>query len=423
MGILKTFGYGFRALKYRNYQLFFGGQGISLIGTWMQRIAMSWLVYQLTSSALLLGTVSFLNQLPTFLLAPIAGVYVDRWDRHKTLLVTQFLSMLQALTLAILVIFNWIEVWHIVVLGATLGTINAFDMPVRQTFVRDIVTDPKDFPSAIALNSSLMNGARIIGPSIAGILISWIGEGLCFLINGLSYIGVLWALKAMDVPPHKPPTIQRKVWDDLVEGSRYTYKDPLIRNILILLSIVSLMGTSYTTLMPAVAAELVKGGPQDMGLLMGAVGVGAILGAIFFSMFSSFSRLGKWIPYGAIWMGISLMLFGETKFLSGSMIVLLGVGTGQIIQTTASNTLLQSISAPHMRGRIMSFYTMSFMGMSPFGALLAGYLAHTVGLSETFLIGGAACVISGMLFKFYVPLPERPPFEEMERDLTEEKSS
>ena len=410
-GFIKNLKYSFRALHHRNYQLFFFGQGVSLIGTWMQRIAMSWLIYQLTGSAFLLGVVTFLNQIPTFLLAPIAGVYADRWDRKKTLIITQALSMIQALALAILVLGGWIQVWHVVVLGSFLGIINAFDIPIRQTFIRDLLEDPADLPSAIALNSSLMNGARIVGPSIAGILISLVGEGICFLLNGLSYIGVIWILYQMKVHSKKLTNPKGNVWQDLRAGSTYAFQDPLIKGTLISVTIVSLVGMSYTVLMPAVAAEILQGGPQTLGILMGAVGVGAILGAIIFSSLSTFQRLRKIIPYGAILMGISLILFAQANHLIGSILTLTAIGVGQIFQMGASNTLLQTISAPAMRGRIMSFYTMAFMGMAPFGAFLSGSLASLFGLSATFILSGITCILSGLFFLRYVPFPKNPSIE------------
>lgn len=410
-GFIKKLQYSFRALRHRNYKLFFLGQGVSLIGTWMQRIAMSWLIYQLTGSAFLLGVVTFLNQLPTFLLAPIAGVYADRWDRKKTLIITQALSMIQALTLAILVLGGWIQVWHVVVLGSILGVINAFDIPIRQTFVRDLLEDPTDLPSAIALNSSLMNGARIVGPSIAGILISLVGEGICFLANGLSYIGVIWILYQMRVTAKKPSKPKGNVWHDLQAGSTYAFHDPLIRGVLISVTIVSLVGMSYTVLMPAVVAEILQGGPQTLGILMGAVGVGAILGAVIFSSLSTFQRLRKIIPYGAILMGVGLIFFAQANHLIGSILTLTAIGVGQIFQMGASNTLLQTISDPAMRGRIMSFYTMAFMGMAPFGAFLSGSLASLFGLSATFILSGIACILSGVFFLRYVPFPKNPPIE------------
>lgn len=403
-----TFSHAVRALQHRNYQLFFAGQGVSLIGTWMQRIAMSWLVYQLTGSLLLLGTVTFLNQLPTFILAPIAGVYADRWDRRQTLVITQILAMIQALILAFLVLSGWIQVWHIILLGASLGVINAFDTPTRQTFVKDMVDNPSDLSSAIALNSSLVNGARILGPSVAGVLIGWVGEGLCFLLNGLSYIAVIWALKAMKLPKFIPLKTTHRVWEDLVEGSHYVYRNAEIRGILLLLSLVSLLGASYQVLMPAVARELLKGGPEVLGLLMGVVGFGAIAGAFVVSGFGTFSRLVKWTPFAAILLGTSLILFGRATQMFFSILALLGVGIGQMIQMTASNTLLQMITSDEMRGRVMSFYTMAFMGMAPFGGLIAGSLADTFGLSQALVIGGVICVLGGIIFKFTVKIPPGP---------------
>jgi MFS family permease len=388
----------FRALSHRNYRLFFGGQGISLIGTWMQQIAMGWLVYRLTDSALLLGVVGFTSRIPTFLLTSLAGVLADRWNRHRILVITQTLSMIQAMILAILVLTGTIAVWHIIFLSLFLGLINALDIPTRQSFVVDMIERREDLGNAIALNSSIVNGARLIGPSLAGILIATLGEGICFLLNGLSYIAVIAALLAMTIQPRKKEEESSRIFKGLKEGFSYAFGFAPIRSILLLLGLVSLMGMPYTVLMPIFAEKILHGGPQAFGFLLGATGVGAIFGSVYLASRKNVLGLGRIIVISSNLFGIGLVAFSLSRFFWFSVFMMLLTGFGMIVQMASSNTVLQTIVEEDKRGRVMSFYTMAFMGMVPFGSLLAGVLANKIGAPNTVMIGGVACILGSVIF-------------------------
>lgn len=395
----------FRALRNRNYFLFFSGQGISQIGTQMQRIAISWLVYRLTNSVLLLGVIGFTNQIPTFLLSPVAGVFADRWNRHRTLVVTQTLAMLQALILAILVMSDKIQIWQIVVLGTMLGVVNAFDTPVRQAFVIDMVERKEDLGNAIALNSSLVNGARFWGPAIAGILISLVGEGMCFLLNAISYVAVIWALIAMRITVKKKEAVAKDVWYELREGCTYAFDSKPIRDILLFLGLVSFMGRPYTVLMPVFATDILHGGAHTLGFLLGATGVGALMGAVFLASRQDAMGLGRWIYLAATILGAGLITLSFTTVFATFVFILVITGFGMMVQTATSNTVLQSIVEESKRGRIMSFYTLSIRGMTSFGSLLAGILAHKIGTTNTILFGGICCIIGAAIFAMKASLP------------------
>ncbi|HTY61925.1 MAG TPA: MFS transporter [Acidobacteriota bacterium] len=390
--------FALRALRHRNYRLYFGGQGISLIGTWMTRVATSWLVYRLTHSALLLGAVGFAGQLPTFLFAPFAGVWVDRLNRHRVLVVTQTLAMLQSLALAALVFGNIVTVWHILWLGAFQGLINAFDMPARQSFVVQMVEDKQDLGNAIALNSSMVNLARLIGPSIAGIIIAAVGEGYCFLIDGISYIAVVVSLAAMRALPRQSFPKGAGIFSELKEGLQYVVRFSPVRSILLLLALISLFGMPYTVLMPVFAARVLNGGAHTLGFLMAASGVGALAGAIVLAARKSVRGLGRMISVSALIFGIGLMGFSQSRALWLSLILLLAAGFGMMMQMASSNTILQTIVPDERRGRVMSYYTMAFVGMAPFGSLLAGSLANRVGAPVTVLISGVICVAGSAWF-------------------------
>ena len=392
-----------RALRHRNFKLFFGGQSVSLIGTWMQRIAISWLVYRLTNSPFLLGFVGFAGQIPTFLLAPFAGVLADRWNRQRLLVLTQILAMAQALVLSILVLTETITVFYIVVLSISLGIINAFDMPTRQSFIVDMVEEKGDLANAIALNSSMVNGARLLGPSIAGVLIAAVGEGTCFLLNGLSYLPVIAALIAMKIMPRNSKTGSSRGWSGLKDGFKYASGFAPIRSILLLLALMSLMGMPYTVLMPVFAKDILHGGPHVFGFLMAGVGVGALAGALCLAVRKTVLGLGKMIPLAAAIFGIGLVVFSLSRVLWLSLALMLLTGFGQMVQMASSNTILQTIVDDDKRGRVMSFYTMAFVGMAPFGSLLAGFLARNIGTPATIFIGGIAC-LSGAAY-FYRRLP------------------
>ncbi len=405
----------FRALSHRNYRLFFAGQGISLIGTWMQQIAMSWLAYRLTHSALLLGVIGFTSRIPTFLLASFAGVLADRWNRHRILVVTQTLSMLQAMVLAILVLTETVAVWHLISLSLLLGLINALDIPARQSFVVDMIENRDDLGNAIALNSSIVNGARLIGPSIAGILIATLGEGMCFLLNGLSFIAVIIALLAMKIAPrHKGKTSQ--IFQKLKEGFSYAFGFAPIRSVLLLLALVSFMGMPYTVLMPIFAGSILHGGPKALGFLMGATGVGAIAGSIYLASRKSVLGLGRIIVISSNLFGVGLIAFSLSRVFWLSLLFMLLTGFGMMVQMASSNTILQTIVEEDKRGRVMSFYTMAFMGMVPFGSLLAGSLASQIGAPNTVMIGGVACILGSILFA-----KKLPALREMARPIYIEK--
>ena len=393
----------FRALTFRNYRLFFFGQSISLIGTWMQQVAMSWLVYRLTGSALLLGTVGFTSQFPTFLVAPFAGVLADRSNRRHLLLATQSLAMAQAFLLAYFVLAGSIQVWHIVVLSLLLGLVNGFDIPIRQSFVIEMVEEKQGLANAIALNSSMVNAARLIGPSVAGLLISVLGEGSCFLINGLSYFAVLISLLAMRVSPRPVRQTRSSMLYELREGVSYAFSSVPIRVILMLMALMSLMGMPYAVLMPVFAKEVLHGGPHTYGFLMAASGFGALIGTVYLASRRSVIGLGRLIAIACALFGTGVAAFALSRLLWLSLICLLFSGFGAMVQVAASNTILQTIVDDDKRGRVMSFFTMSFMGMTPFGSLFAGAVAGQIGAPATAQVGGLACLVGALLFAVWLP--------------------
>src|SRR6516162_3644408 len=384
-----------RALKHRNFQLFFSGQLISLTGTWMQTVAQSWLVYRLTGSSLLLGTVGFASQLPVFLIAPIGGAVADRTNRHRVVIATQTASMILAFILSLLTLTHRVQVWQIMLLAAGLGVVNAFDIPARQAFLIDMV-GRGDLLNAIALNSSMFNGARIIGPAIAGILVASIGEGWCFFANAVSYIAVIVGLAMMRVPPSSPPS-KASPLAHLKEGFRFAYHTAPIRALLLLLGLVSLVAMPYTVLMPIFADTILHGGARALGILMGATGVGALLGALTLAAKTEVRGLGRWVAFACAGFGISLILFAFSRNLALSVCLLLPVGFSMMLQMSSSNTLIQAMVPDRLRGRVMAVYSMMFMGMAPFGAFFAGALADRVGAPVTLslgaiaALGGAAC--------------------------------
>jgi len=392
-----------RSFKYRNYRLFFGGQSISLIGTWIQRLATPWLVYHLTGSALLLGIVGFAGQIPTFLIAPFAGVLTDRWNKYYILIGTQIAAMVQALILALLYFTGTIEVWHIVVLSTFLGIINAFDVPARQSFVVEMVENKEDLGNAIALNSSMVNGARLLGPSIAGMLIVFTGEGICFLLNGLSYLFVIASLLMMNVKPRKKKIKNAPVLKELKEGFSYAIGFTPIKYSILLLGLVSLMGMPYTVLMPVFAKEILHGGSHTFGFLMGASGLGALMGALYLASRKNILGLSKVIPMSAALFGLGLIVFSLSRFQPLSLALMVVVGLGMMLQMASTNTIIQTVVDDDKRGRVMSFYTMAFMGTAPFGSLLAGGLADTLGTPNTILIGGVACILGAFVYARKLP--------------------
>jgi MFS family permease len=393
-----------RALGHKNYKLFFSGQSVSMIGTWMTRIATSWLVYRLTGSALLLGVVGFAGQIPSFIFAPFAGVLVDRWNRHKLLVATQVLAMLQSLALAVLALTGLIKIWHVIALSIFQGVINAFDMPARQAFVVEMVERREDLPNAIALNSSMVNAARLLGPSIGGVVIAAVGEGWCFMIDGVSYLAVIASLLAMNITPRANRAKKGvNMLAQLREGWRYAAGFAPIRKVLMLLALVSLVGMPYTVLMPVFANEILRGGPNTLGLLMAASGVGALCGAMLLAARRSVLGLGKYIPLTAAAFGAGLIAFSFSRVIWLSLPLMVLTGLGFMVQMAASNTVLQTIVEEDKRGRVMSFYTMAFMGTAPFGSLLAGSLAERIGAPRTLMFGGIGCIVGAIWFATSLP--------------------
>ena len=410
------FSHAWRALRHRNFKLFVTGQSISLIGTWMTRLATSWLVYRLTGSALLLGVVGFSGQILTFLLAPFAGVWVERLDRRKLLVWTQALAGIQSLAMAALTLAKVITIHEIIVLAAFQGLINAFDMPGRQAFLVQMVDDKQDLGNAIALNSSIVNMARLVGPALAGLVIAWVGEGYCFLIDGLSYGAVIASLVMMHVKPLDLRRVPATMLVQMKEGWSYVSTFKPIRTILLLFAVVSLMGMPFMVLLPIFAGKILHGGAHTLGFLTGASGVGALASAISLALRKTVRGLTTMIPVAAAMFGVGLILFGLSHVLWLSVLLMLVVGFGMMQGLAASNTVIQTLVPEDKRGRVMSYYTMAFVGMAPFGSLLAGALAHKLGAPHTVMITGAVCVVGSLWFTVQLPgvrAVMRPIYEEM----------
>jgi MFS family permease len=387
----------FRALKHRNYQYFFVGQLLSLIGTWMQSVAQAWLVYRLTDSTVLLGLISFSGQIPVFLLATLGGAIADRYNRQRILQITQTIAMILATVLTILTLTGAIEVWHIFVIAALLGLTNAFDIPTRQAFIVDII-ERKDLTNAIALNSSMFNGARIIGPAVAGLLVASVGEGWCFGINAVSYIAVLTGLFLIRIETQRKTAAAGSAISNIIEGFKFVAKTSPIRSLLLLLGLVSLMGSPYAVLMPIFADQILNGGASGLGILMGASGVGALAGALALAARKSLKGLGRWIALASAGFGTCLILFSFSRSFWLSAAFLVPAGFAMMIQMAASNTLVQSMIPDELRGRVMAVYSMMFMGMAPLGAMFAGTVAQNIGAPYTVAIGGAVCIIAAAVF-------------------------
>ena len=374
----------------------------------MTRIATSWLVYRLTGSAFLLGVVGFAGQIPSFLLAPFAGVLVDRWNRHRLLVATQVLALVQSLALALLALTGHIKIWHVIGLSIFQGLINAFDMPARQAFVVEMVEKREDLANAIALNSSMVNVARLLGPSIGGVVIAAVGEGWCFMVDAISYLAVIASLLAMKITPRTlRVTTDANIFQQLREGWTYVVRFAPIRNILLLLALVSLVGMPYTVLMPVFANDVLHGGPNTLGFLMAASGVGALMGALFLAARRSVLGLGKFIPLMAAAFGAGLIVFSFTRVLWLSLGLMVVTGLGFMVQMAVSNTVLQTIVEEDKRGRVMSFYTMAFMGTAPFGSLLAGSVADRIGAPHTLVFGGIGCILGALWFATSLPALRR----------------
>ena len=391
-----------RSLRHRNFQLFFAGQLISLIGTWMQTVAQSWLVYRLTGSALLLGAVGFASQIPVFLIAPLGGIVADRYRRHRVVIATQTSAMILAFILAGLTLTHAVQVWHIFVLAACLGVVNAFDIPARQSFIVEMV-GKQDLMNAIALNSSMFNGARVVGPAVAGLLVASIGEGWCFFANAVSYVAVIAGLLMMKLAPAEAAVRSASALADIIEGFRFVRNTAPIQALLLLLGLMSLMGMPYSVLMPIFADRILGGGARSLGLLMGSAGVGALIGALTLTMKSGLKGLSKWVAVSAAMFGVSLILFSQSRLLWLSAALLVPVGLFMMLEMASSNTLIQAMVPDHLRGRVMALYSMMFMGMAPLGALLSGALAHSVSAPVAVALGGLFCILGAVAFGVRLP--------------------
>jgi MFS family permease len=405
-----------RALRHRNFQLFFSGQLISLVGTWMQTVAQSWLVYKLTGSGLKLGAVGFASQIPVFLFAPLGGITADRSNRQRVVIATQAASMILALVLAALTLTHRITVKEIFVLAALLGVVNAFDIPGRQAFLVDMV-GKEDLMNAIALNSSMFNGARVVGPAVAGVLVARLGEGWCFFANGVSYIAVIVGLLMMNVHAPARASVQTSTLEHIMEGFRFVSRTTPIRALLLLLGVVSVTGMPYVVLMPIFADRILHNGGQELasligshdlgavrlGLLMGAAGVGALLGALTLAMRSGIKGLGTWVSVCCAGFGVSLIVFAFSTSFWLSVLLLLPVGYFIMLQMASSNTLIQAMVPDALRGRTMAVYSMMFMGLAPIGALLGGALSDRLGAPWTVAIGGLASVMGAWWFSKQLP--------------------
>lgn len=381
-----------RALRHRNYRIYFFALLVSFIGTWMQSVAQSWLIYRLTGSAWLLGLVAFMGQVPVFLLAPLGGVLADRHSRYRIILLTQALAMAQALALAGLTLSGRVTVSAVIALALALGIVNAFDLPTRQAFLSELVSR-RDLMNAIALNSSMINGARIVGPALAGVIVAWLGEGLCFLLNGLSFIAVIAGLLAIRLDRKQSAQPDRSALSALKEGFDFVRSTRHVRALLMLVAFVSIFGLSYIVLMPIFADGVLGGGPRALGLLLGAAGIGALGGALTLAARREVHGLGRVVAVSVAAFGVMLVLFSLSRNLVLSIVLLVPIGFTLMLQMAASNTLLQSMVDDRLRGRVMSFYSMSLMGMSPFGSLLAGAVAARIGAPATVGAGGALCIL------------------------------
>jgi len=414
--LLGSMSHAWRALRHRNFRLFFFGQGISVIGTWMTKLATSWLVYRLTHSALLLGVVSFAGQFVSFALGPFAGVWVERLNRRKMLVWTQALAAVQSLALAALTLAHVINLWEIIALTALQGLINAFDMPGRQSFLVQMIDDRADLGNAIAINSSMANGARLIGPAIAGLVIAAVGEGWCFLIDGVSYFAVIASLLVMRIAPSESHRKRTSMLEQMREGWDYVRTFRPIRTILLLFALISLMGYSYAVLLPVFAGQVMQGGAHTLGWLTGASGIGALVSGLSLAMRKSTVGLPRMLQIASAMLGCALILFGLSHTLWLSLVLMVFVGFGLMQCAAVSNTIIQSLVSEDKRARVMSYYTMAFFGAAPFGSLLAGALAHRIGAPHTVIVTGAFCVAGSLWFTLELPKVKaimQPVYQEM----------
>ena len=393
----------FVSLKSYNFRLYFGGQCISLIGTWMQQIAMSWLVFRLTGSVFLLATVTFMAQIPILVATPYMSVFVDRFDRRKLLMLTQSLSMLQALLMAVLTLTGLIQVWHIMILSLLIGLINALDNPTRQSFYPSLV--PRDkLSNAIALNSAVINGSRLIGPAVGGVLIGLLGEGICFLLNGISYIAVIIALLMMRVMPQRGKGVKQKVWEDMRDGFQYVVGNIPIRTLLLLMSVISFFGLPLMTFIPAYVKTILHGGSEMLGLLLSCIGVGSFIAALYLAARKSVLGLGKVVMLSGVLLGIGLSVMSFVSIPWVAAVLCLPIGFSVIAAVASINTLLQTLSREDKRGRVMGYMAMAFTGMAPVGSIILGAFEEFVGLQVIILLSGTCCFLASLIFEYYRPV-------------------
>ena len=392
-----------RAFRHRNYRLFFFGQGVSLIGTWMQSVATSWLVYRLTESPMALGLVAFAGQAPAFLVSPFAGVMNDRWDRRRILVIVQFVAMAQAFTLAFISFTGLAELWNLLSLSLVLGLINAFEMPTRQALIIELVDGKADIGNAIALNSTLFNATRLIGPALAGILVAYFGEGVCFTINGATYVAAVVAFSAMRIASRPASPERKNVLAELKEGVRYAIGFSPIRDILILISLISLVGMSFPVILPEITAKVLGGGSGVFGALVASSGLGATVGTVYLALRKNVLGLGRVIRTCMFVFAGGLIAFSFSPWLYLSMFLIAVVGFGMIVNMAASNIILQTIVDEDKRGRVMSFYIMAFMGTAPLGSLLAGSLSSVLGAPSAVFTGGLICLAGAVVFAWRLP--------------------
>lgn len=395
--------HAFRALRHRNFRLFFAGQLISLVGTWMQQVAQSWLVYRLTGSPMLLGLIGFAGQIPVFFLGAFGGHVADRYDRRRVLVITQSVSMILAFALALLTLTGHIVEWQLFVLASLLGVTNAFDLPARQAFLSEMV-DRADLINAIALNSSMFNGARIVGPAVAGLLVATIGEGWCFFANAVSYIAVIAGLLMIAKPPFVAPERVKSIWSNVAEGFRFVGTTPPVRALMLLIGVVSFTALPYAVLMPLFADRIFHSGARGLGILMGASGAGALLGSIALALRSTVFGLGRWVAIACAVFGGSIAAFALSRSFALSVALLVVAGCAMMVQMASSNTLIQAMVPDELRGRVMAVYSMMFMGMGPLGALAAGSIAESFGAPRTVAVGGAITLLAAVAFGLRLPV-------------------
>ncbi|NOU18642.1 MAG: MFS transporter [Bacteroidales bacterium] len=397
-------GFAFRALKSKNFKLFFIGQIVSLLGTFIQQIALGWLIYTLTNSAVYLGVIGFAAQIPALILTPIAGVYADRMNRRKVLIAAQTVAMFMALLMATLYFTGLIQVWHIIVIAIINGMAMAFDTPFRHAFLLEMVGDKELLQNAIALNSTLINSARFIGPMIGGFIIALVGEGYCFLINGLSFLAVIIALMSMKVIPANKGKTHGSIFRDLIEGFQYSYSFKPIKYLLLLVITTGFFGLSYQVFLPVFARDILHGNSQMLGFLTGTMGAGALTGAFYLASRKGISRIPKLILISAITFSVALMGFSISQNTAISLILMYFVGFGMIVQFASTNTLIQTIVDEDKRGRVVALYGMSFMGITPLGSLLLGTITPWAGVQYTIFTSAFICFVVAINFSRRLPI-------------------